>query len=161
MRYTTSDETAGNMRLIRSRHYLHLHRPRCISTYQSETVFVGRLCFPLSIMLLQRKVPARNNVGYTLCDTLLVTRMFCYCQSITKSDVLFFPTVYSSTCHERTPSGPGKSVRTLQVAARHRDGWAGGGRTPNIIHIAIIHTTITTSDIPNEYTHCHNYVCYS
>ena len=36
-------------------------------------------------------------------------------------------TLYSSTCHERTPSGPGKSVRTLQVAARHRDGWAGGG----------------------------------
>ena len=36
--------------------------------------------------------------------------------------------MYSSTCHERTPSGPGKSVRTLQVAARHRDGWAGGGR---------------------------------
>ena len=35
---------------------------------------------------------------------------------------------YSSTCHERTPSGPGKSVRTLQVAARHRDGRAGGGR---------------------------------
>ena len=35
---------------------------------------------------------------------------------------------YSSTCHERTPSGPGKSVRTLQVAARHRDGWAGGVR---------------------------------
>ena len=34
---------------------------------------------------------------------------------------------YSSTCHERKPSGPGKSVRTLQVAARHRDGWAGGG----------------------------------
>ena len=24
---------------------------------------------------------------------------------------------YSSTCHERTPSGPGKSVRSLQVAA--------------------------------------------
>ena len=36
--------------------------------------------------------------------------------------------IYSSTCHERTPSGPGKSVRTLQVAARDRDGWAGGGR---------------------------------
>ena len=36
--------------------------------------------------------------------------------------------IYSSTCHERTPSGPDKSVRTLQVAARHRDGWAGGGR---------------------------------
>ena len=36
--------------------------------------------------------------------------------------------IYSSTCHERTPSGPGKSVRTLQVAARHRDGRAGGGR---------------------------------
>ena len=35
---------------------------------------------------------------------------------------------YSSTCHERTPSGPGKNVRTLQVAARHRDGRAGGGR---------------------------------
>ena len=27
--------------------------------------------------------------------------------------------------------------------------------TPNIIHLAILHTTITTSDIPNEYTHCH------
>ena len=48
---------------------------------------------------------------------------------------------YSSTCHERTRSGPGKSVRTLQVAARHRDGWAGGG-TPNIIHLAILPTTI-------------------
>ena len=35
---------------------------------------------------------------------------------------------YSSTCHERTPSGPGKSVRTLQVAAHQRDGLAGGGR---------------------------------
>ena len=32
--------------------------------------------------------------------------------------------IYSSTCHERTPSGPGKSVRTLQVAAHQRDGWA-------------------------------------
>ena len=31
---------------------------------------------------------------------------------------------YSSTCHERTPSGPGKSIRTLQVAAHQRDGWA-------------------------------------
>ena len=30
---------------------------------------------------------------------------------------------YSSTCHERTPSGPGKSVRTMQVAAHQRDGW--------------------------------------
>ena len=36
--------------------------------------------------------------------------------------------MYSSTCHDRTPSGPGKSVRTLQVAARHRGGWASGGR---------------------------------
>ena len=27
---------------------------------------------------------------------------------------------YSSTCHERTPSGPGKSVRSLQVAADQR-----------------------------------------
>ena len=35
---------------------------------------------------------------------------------------------FSSTFHERTPSGPGKSVRALQVAARHRAGWAGGGR---------------------------------
>ena len=62
---------------------------------------------------------------------------------------------YSRTCHERTPSGPGKSVRTLQVAARHR------GRqiyTPR----NTTYTTITTvSDSPNEYTHCHNYVCYS
>ena len=32
--------------------------------------------------------------------------------------------IYSSTCHERTPSGPGKSVRTMQVAAHQRDGWA-------------------------------------
>ena len=28
--------------------------------------------------------------------------------------------IYSSTCHERTPSGPGKSVRSLQVAADQR-----------------------------------------
>ena len=27
---------------------------------------------------------------------------------------------YSSTCHEQTPSGPGKSVRLLQVAADQR-----------------------------------------
>ena len=27
---------------------------------------------------------------------------------------------YSSTCHERTPSGPGKTVRSLQVAADQR-----------------------------------------
>ena len=33
--------------------------------------------------------------------------------------------------------------------------------TPNIIHLARLPTTITISDIPNEYTHCHNYVCYS
>ena len=31
---------------------------------------------------------------------------------------------YSSTCHERTPPGPGKSVHTFQVAAHQRDGWA-------------------------------------
>ena len=68
----------------------------------------------------------------------------------------FMVWMYSSTCHERTPSGPGKSVRTLQVAARHRDGRAGGG-TPNLIHLAILHNTITTSNIPNEYTHCHNH----
>ena len=66
----------------------------------------------------------------------------------------------SSTCHERTPSGSGKSVCTLLVAARHRDGWASGDA--KYIHLAILPTTITTvSDIPNEYTHCHNYVCYS
>ena len=63
---------------------------------------------------------------------------------------------YSSTCHERTPSGPGKSVRTLQVAARSSQGRTGRRGTPNIIHLAIVHNTITTSDIPNEYTHCHN-----
>ena len=38
------------------------------------------------------------------------------------------------------------------------DGQAG---TPNIIHLAILPTTITTSDIPNEYTHCHNFVRYT
>ena len=27
----------------------------------------------------------------------------------------------------------------------------------NIIHLAIPHNTITTSDIPNEYTHCYNH----
>ena len=32
----------------------------------------------------------------------------------------FFNFVYNSTCHERTPSGPGKSVRSLQVAADQR-----------------------------------------
>ena len=31
-----------------------------------------------------------------------------------------FWTNYSSTCHERTPSGPGKSVLSLQVAADQR-----------------------------------------
>ena len=34
--------------------------------------------------------------------------------------------LYSSTCHERTPSGPGKSVRTWQAAAHQRDGRARG-----------------------------------
>ena len=39
------------------------------------------------------------------------------------------------------------------------DGQAGDAK---YIHLAILPTTITTvSDIPNEYTHCHNYVCYS
>ena len=35
--------------------------------------------------------------------------------------------------------------------------------TPNIIglHLEILPTTITTSDIPSKYTHCHDYVCYS
>ena len=55
---------------------------------------------------------------------------------------------HCSTCHERTPSGPDKSVRTLQVAARHRDGRG----TPNITHLAILHNTITTSDCHNHQT---------
>ena len=33
---------------------------------------------------------------------------------------------YSSTCHERTPSGPGISVRTRQVAAHQRQGRRSG-----------------------------------
>ena len=33
--------------------------------------------------------------------------------------------------------------------------------TSNIIHLALLPTTITPSDIPNEYAHYHNYVCYS
>ena len=60
---------------------------------------------------------------------LLVTVVVhhCYGNCIFQTDI-YRETVllYSSTCHERTPSGPGKSVRTLQVAARHRDGRAGG-----------------------------------
>ena len=43
----------------------------------------------------------------------------------TYTRIVLLDFVYSGTCHERTPSGPGKSVRTLQVAARGRDGWAG------------------------------------
>ena len=45
--------------------------------------------------------------------------------------------LYSSTCHERTPSGPGNCVRTLQVVARRRDGWA----APNVIHLARLHSS--------------------
>ena len=63
---------------------------------------------------------------------------------------------YSSTCHERTPSGPGKSVPTWQVAARQRDGGTGEGGG---MHNTPCTTTlcITTSDIHTEYnvTHCH------
>ena len=31
-----------------------------------------------------------------------------------------YASCYSSACHERTPSGPGKSVRSLQMAADQR-----------------------------------------
>ena len=48
------------------------------------------------------------------------------------SSLLSHEGVYSSTCHERTPSGPDKSVRTLQVAAHQRGGWAGGDAKYNI-----------------------------
>ena len=41
-------------------------------------------------------------------------------------ETMFVEIQYSSSCHERTPSGPGKSVRTLQVAAHQRDGRAYG-----------------------------------
>ena len=50
---------------------------------------------------------------------------------------------------------------SVYCRCRSSQGRMGRRGTPNIIHIAIIDTTITTSDIPNEYTHCHNYVCYS
>ena len=67
---------------------------------------------------------------------------------------------YSSTCHERTHSGPGKSVRTLQVAARHRDGWQAGDAKYNRPTPCNTTYYITTSAIPSKCTHCHNYVCY-
>ena len=61
---------------------------------------------------------------------LAMSRVLAFVFSFVKSDIVRseLDLQYSSTCHERTPSGPGKSVRTLQVAARHRDGQAGGGR---------------------------------
>ena len=68
------------------------------------------------------------------CPIQLCTHQRNYNSSwpVTELNVVCFwnlaPLRYSSTCHERTPSGPGKRVRTLQVAARHRDAWAGGGR---------------------------------
>ena len=70
--------------------------------------------------------------------------------------------LYSSTCHERTPPGPGKSVRTLQVAAHQRDGWAGGDAKYNMPCKTTYITTITTSCIHTEYMHCNNnYECCS
>ena len=53
----------------------------------------------------------------------------------------------SSTCHERTHSGPGKSVRTLQVAAHQRDGWAGGDAKYNTPCKTTYITTITSSSV--------------
>ena len=40
--------------------------------------------------------------------------------SICANVYIYLIIYYSSTCHERTPSGPGKSVRSLQVAADQR-----------------------------------------
>ena len=41
---------------------------------------------------------------------------------LTMTIMIFFQTdsEYSSTCHERTPTGPSKSVRSLQVGADQR-----------------------------------------
>ena len=68
-----------------------------------------------------------SSKGLTLCAALSVQRLTKskhYLYGKSKSNICY----YSSTCHEGTPSGPGKSVRTLQVGAHRRDGWAGGGR---------------------------------
>ena len=68
-----------------------------------------------------------SSKGLTLCVALSVQRL-------SKSKHYLFGKIkcnicyYSSTCHEGTPSGPGKSVRTLQVGTHRRDRWAAGGR---------------------------------
>ena len=49
--------------------------------------------------------------------------------------------IHSETCHERTPSGHGKGVRTRQVAPRQKDrvgGW-GGAKHMVTLHSAQIH----------------------
>ena len=62
--------------------------------------------------------------------------------------------MYGSTCHERTPSGSGKSVPTWQVAGRQRDGWVGA---PNVIPLARLHHHRRCS----YWMHRHNYVRYA
>ena len=87
--------------------------------------------------ILRRKV--YDDVRNIILKHMFVTRSFVfittsgdivtiyYCIAFVTKTILH--RLYSSTCHERTPSGPGKIVRTLQVAAHRRDGWA----APNVI----------------------------
>ena len=60
-----------------------------------------------------RKLLKRKNVTYR-------KPFFLAGVNITLILTFFLGKMYSSTCHERTPSGPGKSVRSLQVAADQR-----------------------------------------
>ena len=81
--------------------------------------------------------------------------------SLECSDLLLVPNNYYSVVpvmngHPRDQAKVSVHCRWLLVTGT--DGQAG---TPNIIHLAILPTTITISDIPNEYMHCHNYLCYS
>ena len=48
------------------------------------------------------------------------------------------------------------SVHCRWTLVTGTDGQAGDANS-KLIHLAILHNTITTSDIPNEYTHCHNH----
>ena len=61
---------------------------------------------------------------------------------------------HSSTCHERTPSGPGKGVCT---GGRSSEGRVGGAKC----NTPCTTTFITTSDIHTEYNVMHCHVCYS
>ena len=82
---------------------------------------------------------------------------------------VYFAYKQASSCHTKhivctvvpVMNGHPRDQAKVSVGGRSSQGRMGRRGTPNIIHIAIIHTTITTSDIPIEYTHCHNYVCYS